>query len=81
VAQKLRGYWNYYGVIGNLKSLSVVNEAYTKVLFKWLNRRFQKRSYTWAGFNEMCKHFGKPAPRIVEIITRQQEFRWDVSAR
>jgi len=25
VAQKLRGYWNYYGVIGNMKSLSVLN--------------------------------------------------------
>jgi len=80
VTQKLRGYWNYYGVIGNMKSLSVANRACTKVLFKWLNRRSQKRSYTWAGFNEMCKHFGKPAPCIMETINRQQEFRWNVSA-
>lgn len=81
VARKLRGYWNYYGVIGNLKSLSALNRACTKVLFKWLNRRSQRRSYTWAGFNQMCKHFGKPSPRIVETINRQQEFRWTASAK
>lgn len=81
VARKLQGYWNYYGVVGNLKSLSVLNRACTNVLFKWLNRRSQKRSYTWAGFNEMCGHFRKPAPCIVETINRQQEFRWNVSAK
>ena len=81
VAQKLRGYWNYYGVIGNMKSLSVLNRACTKLLFKWLNRRSQRRSYNWAGFNKMCEHFRMPAPRIVETINRQQEFRWTASAR
>lgn len=81
VAQKLRGYWNYYGVLGNMKSLSVLNRACTKVLFKWLNRRSQKRSYTWEGFNGMCEHFGKPSPCIVETIQRQQEFSWNASAK
>lgn len=81
VAQKFRGYWNYYGVIGNMKSLSALYWACTKVLFKWLNRRSQKRSYTWAGFNEMCNHFGKPSPCIVETIKRQQELNWNVSAK
>jgi len=81
VAQKFRGYWNYYGVIGNMKSLTDVSRACTITLFKWLNRRSQKRSYTWAGFNEMCEHFGKPSPCIVETIKRQQEFRWTVSAK
>jgi group II intron reverse transcriptase/maturase len=81
VAQKLRGYWNYYGVIGNTRSLSVLNRACVKLLFKWLNRRSQKRSYSWAGFNEMCNHFRLPPPCIVETINRQQEFRWNVSAR
>jgi len=81
VAQKLRGYWNYYGVIGNMKSLTVLKRACVKLLFKWLNRRSQKRSYNWAGFNKMCEHFELPLPRIVETINRQQELRWTVSAK
>ena len=81
VAQKFRGYWNYYGVIGNMKSLTVLNRACVKLLFKWLNRRSQKRSYNWRGFNMMCEHFGLPSPCIVESMNRQQEFRWAVSAK
>jgi hypothetical protein len=80
VAQKFRGYWNYYGVVGNMKSLTKLNWECAKLLFKWLNRRSQKRSYTWAGFSKMCKHFGTPPPCILETINRQQEFNWKASA-
>ena len=80
VAQKFRGYWNYYGVVGNMKSLTKLNWECAKLLFKWLNRRSQKRSYTWAGFSKMCKHFGTPPPCIMETINRQQEFNWKASA-
>lgn len=79
-ASKLRGYWNYYGVIGNWKSLTVLFEACKKLLFKWLNRRSQKRSYTWKGFVAMCEHFAVPGPRIVESINKQQVFQFVVSA-
>ena len=66
VNRKLRGYWNYYGVRGNSKSLSKLFYRVNQLLFKWLNRRSQKRSYTWAGFNRMCQRYGICTPRIVE---------------
>ena len=66
VCRKFRGYWNYYGVRGNTESLSKLYWVCMRSLFKWLNRRSQKRSYTWKGFNEMQKHFGIPPPRIME---------------
>jgi hypothetical protein len=81
VAQKFRGYWNYYGVVGNMESLNKLNWECMKLLFKWLNRRSQRRSYTWAGFNEMCMRFGVLRPCIMETINRQQEFNWKVSAK
>jgi len=62
---KLRGYYNYYGVNGNSRSL---NEFYTsamRILFTWLNRRSQRRSYNWAGFRELLQHFQVKRPRIV----------------
>jgi len=46
---QLRGCWNYYGVRGNYRSLSKLYNRVNQLLFKWLNRRSQKRSYTWKG--------------------------------
>lgn len=66
VSSKLRGYWNYYGVRGNMNSLSQVYHECKKLLFKWLNRRSQRRSYTWEGFTDMLKHYRIPRPCITE---------------
>ncbi len=62
--RKLRGYYNYYGIIGNYKSLGGFVYCVTQALFKWLNRRSQRKSYNWEGFNELVKHFGIAKPRI-----------------
>jgi RNA-directed DNA polymerase len=62
---KLRGYYNYYGVIGNYPSLKQFFDEVVRVLHKWLNRRSQHASVTWTEFRLMYL----PAlerPRIVE---------------
>ena len=54
---KIRGHINYFGYWMNAPKL---NHFYTEAigsLFKWLNRRSQKRSYTWEGFNERIINF------------------------
>jgi len=71
VNRKLRGCWNYYGVRGNSKSLSRLFYRVNQLLFKWLNRRSQKRSYTWAGYNRMCQRYGICTPRIVKSLSNQ----------
>jgi len=63
---KLRGYYNYYGVIGNFESLSDFFWHATRILFKWLNRRSQRKSYNWKGFSELLKFFRIERPRITE---------------
>jgi RNA-directed DNA polymerase len=63
-AQKHQGHWNYYGIIGNSTSLSDYRTLTLRVLFKWLNRRSQKRSYTWPSFNRLLKRFSVPLPGI-----------------
>ena len=68
---KLRGYYNYYGVIDNSKSLRVFFYHAVQTLFKWLNRRSQRRSYNWAGFRAMLEHYGLERPRITERRRRQ----------
>jgi len=51
INQGLRGHYQYYGVTDNTKSLERFKQLVTGLLFKWLNRRSQRRSYTWHTFN------------------------------
>ena len=62
---KLRGYYNYYGVNGNSASLKQFFAGVTRILFKWVNRRSQKQSYTWAGFRALLRDFQIESPYIV----------------
>jgi len=62
--QKLRGYWNYYGIRGNYESLNDYLQDIKRILFKWLNRRSQRRSYNWTGFIALIDDFNLSKPRI-----------------
>lgn len=61
---KLRGYYKYYGVIGNYASLKQFFEQVVRILHKWLNRRSQRRSYTWPAYKAILKHYAITEPRI-----------------
>ena len=63
---KYRGYWNYYGVIGNYVSLMDFYKQTKDLLFKWLNRRSQRRSYNEKTFGQMLISVGIEQPRITE---------------
>jgi group II intron reverse transcriptase/maturase len=63
---KLRGHWNYYGVIGNSQSLNQYYYLTSQLLHKWLNRRSQKRSYTWRALIRLLTRYQVPRPKIVE---------------
>ncbi len=63
---KLQGIWNYYGVIGNADKLWKFAWFAQQLIYKWLNRRSQRRSYTWTSFGEAWERWKMPSPRIVE---------------
>jgi hypothetical protein len=64
--RKLQGCWNYHGEIGNSERLWDYAWHAKRLVFKWLNRRSQRRSFTWASFEEAWKRWAIPSPRIVE---------------
>lgn len=64
--RKLRGYWNYYGVRGNSKMLGKYQYEVYLLLYKWLNRRSQRRSMTQKSYSERWKTWDIPTARIVE---------------
>ncbi len=64
--KKLRGYYEYYGIIGNSNSLRKFYRNVERILKKWLNRRSQRKSYTWHGYKLMLKHYPLLEPKITE---------------
>jgi len=68
LAAKLRGHYQYYGVSGNMPSLQRFHRVALRLALKWLNRRSQRRSFSWEGFNRYLQHYPLPKPRIVHNL-------------
>lgn len=58
---KLRGHIQYYGVSFNIRTVQTFLDKATRILFKWLNRRSQRRSFNWEQFTLFIK--ANPLPR------------------
>ena len=52
---KIRGHINYFGYWMNGLKIHHFYYEVMKSLFKWLNRRSQKRSYDWPGFERKAE--------------------------
>jgi len=64
LASKLRGHYQYYGVSENSNSISNFYYLTIRAIFKWLNRRSQRRSMNWKSFNKYLAHYPLPKPTI-----------------
>lgn len=64
---KYRGHRNYYGVVGNKHLLDSFEHFATGIVFKWLNRRSQRRSYNWQGFRQALIRYGLGEENIEKI--------------
>jgi len=66
--QVLVGYFHYYGITDNIMMLNSFMRRIEELLFKWLNRRSQKRSFRWKNFNDLLKDFPLIKPKIYVSI-------------
>lgn len=67
--QILVGYYHYYGITDNSRSITAFRYRVTKSLFFWLNRRSQRKSYTWSAFLDMLtKAYPLAKPKIYVSI-------------
>jgi hypothetical protein len=61
----LYGHYNYYSVVGNLRSLWRFYGWAIHCAFKWLNRREGKRkSFTWKVLTQAIEYFGIVKPKL-----------------
>lgn len=61
---KLIGHYRYYGISFNSRMISNFKQQVREMLFKVLNRRSNKKSYTREGFIEMLKHYPLAVPKV-----------------
>jgi len=59
---KLRGHIQYYGVSFNGKYVARFIELAKRIVFKWLNRRSQRKSFTWDQFSLFFQ--ANPLPKV-----------------
>jgi group II intron reverse transcriptase/maturase len=50
--RRVQGHLNYYAVTDNWQMCKAYHYHATQILFKWLNRKSQRKAYTWDGYNQ-----------------------------
>jgi RNA-directed DNA polymerase len=61
---RVQGHLNSYAITDNAESCQRYMHRTRRALFKWLNRRSQRKSYTWNGLLQALRHVGWPQARI-----------------
>jgi RNA-directed DNA polymerase len=68
LAQKLRGHYEYYGITGNSYGLSRFLSEVKRRWRYWLDRRSDRRRWTWARFGRYLR--GHPLPSAICVHSR-----------
>jgi hypothetical protein len=63
LCKRIQGHFNYFGIRGNEKSLSLVVEAAKRAWHKWLNRRSQRSRLNWKRFVDLLGDYPLPQPK------------------
>ena len=64
---KLVGHYRYYGMSGNFSALRKFSRETSKLAYKWINRRSQKKSFTFAQYCKFKKYNPLPEPKIYHL--------------
>jgi RNA-directed DNA polymerase len=62
---KVRGHIQYYGVSHNIEAVKQFLQEAKKIAFKWLNRRSQRKTFSWEKFELFVKANPLPTARVV----------------
>jgi RNA-directed DNA polymerase len=61
---KVVGHLSYYAITDNLERCSYYVYRAKHILFKWLNRKSQRKAYTWKRFEQALAWADWPQPRV-----------------
>jgi hypothetical protein len=64
LVRRIQGHYNYFGVNGNVRSLSLLRYHAERAWYKWLCRRSQRARLDWERFMDLLRDYPLPRPRI-----------------
>ena len=65
---RIEGHLNYYAITDNSARCSRYVFHATCLVFKWINRKSQRKAYTWEGFNQTLVRLDWPQPKIRKVL-------------
>lgn len=68
VKRVTQGYLNYFAINDNAKRISQFVNEVKRLLYKYLNRRSQRRSFNWPQFTEILRKENFPDARILRNL-------------
>lgn len=68
---KLRGHIQYYGVTFNWKAVKSFVRLAVNIMFKWLNRRSQRKSFSWDKFELFIQRNPLPKIKIYHSVIKE----------
>ena len=79
--QHMQGHIRYYGVSGNYRQLAAYAYFASRLLYKWLNRRSQRRSTDWARFRTTLHSCWLPPLRIYHNLYPERLWKTQAGSR
>lgn len=77
ITRSLKGYYNYYCITDNTTEVENFVDDVKRLLFKWMNRRSQRKSFSWDKFNLFLKKYPIPRPTVrVNIYNLREEISY-----
>lgn len=75
--RSLIGYYNYYCITDNTQNVSTFKDKIQTLIFKWLNRRSHRKSFSWDKFKLFLNKRPLPSPRVkVNIYDLRKELSY-----
>lgn len=62
--RSLKGYYNYYCITDNTREVENFLDWIKRLLFKWMNRRSQRKSFSWDKFKLFLQKYPLPRPKL-----------------
>jgi len=76
---KLLGHYRYYGISGNIRELRKFYIQTSKLAYKWINRRSQKKSYTYKRYCRFVKYNPLPKLKIYHLTYALSSYRGSIT--
>ncbi len=68
LVRRIRGHFNYFDVLGNIRRVRLLVREVERSWHKWLNRRSQRSTMSWKRFKDLLRNYPLPVPNSQVVL-------------